>query len=71
MRTTPKFTLPTGMEGWLQTFRKPFFDQFDEPKRREVIEYVAELLHPCLCDYQGQWTADYVRLRVAARLKTD
>lgn len=67
-RRTP---LPTGMEGWLQTFRKPFFDQFDEPKRRQVIEYVTELLRPCLCDHQGQWTADYVRLRVAARLKTD
>ncbi len=63
--------LPTGMEGWLQTFRAPFFDQFAEPIRSEVIEYVTELLRPCLCDGEGQWWADYVRLRVAARLKTD
>ena len=67
-RPTP---LPTGMEGWLQTFRKPFFDQFPELERKQVIDYVTELLRPCLCDGEGQWTADYVRLRVAARLKTD
>jgi len=67
-RRTP---LPTGMEAWLLTFRRPFFDQFDEPIRSQVIEYVTELLRPSLCDTEGQWSADYVRLRVAARLKTD
>ena len=67
-RPTP---LPTGMEGWLQTFRKPFFDQFDEPTRKLVIEHVTELLRSSLCDHEGNWTADYVRLRVAARLHTD
>jgi trans-aconitate methyltransferase len=72
MELVPRRTpLPTGMEGWLQTFSKPFFDQFDEPVRSEAIEYVIELLRPSLCDAHGQWVADYVRLRVAARLKTD
>ncbi len=64
-RPTP---LPTGIEGWLQTFRKPFFDQFPEPQRGKVIEGVADLLRPSLCDNTGQWTADYVRLRVLARI---
>ena len=66
-RPTP---LPTGMEGWISTFRKPFFDQFDEDRRKAALDYVLDLLRPSLCDASGGWTADYVRLRVAARLKT-
>jgi SAM-dependent methyltransferase len=64
-RPTP---LPTGMAGWLQTFRKPFFDQFSGPEREAVIAEVEELLRPSLCDESGNWTADYVRLRFAATL---
>ena len=63
-RPTP---LPTGLEGWLQTFRGVFFDQFGE-KREAVLAYVADLLRPSLCDASGRWTADYVRLRVEAYL---
>jgi trans-aconitate methyltransferase len=63
-RPTP---LPTGIEGWLETMRKPFFDQFAESKRAEVLADIVELLRPSLCDDQGRWTADYVRLRVLAR----
>lgn len=64
-RPTP---LPTGMAGWLETFRAPFFDQFGSERRAEVIKTVEKLLEPSLCDRSGQWTADYVRLRVAAHL---
>ncbi|MEZ5774235.1 MAG: methyltransferase domain-containing protein [Hyphomicrobiaceae bacterium] len=63
-RPTP---LPTGIEGWLMTFRKPFFDQFGEDGRAEVLKLVVDLLAPSLRDAAGNWTADYVRLRVAAR----
>ena len=63
-RPTP---LPTGVEGWLETMRKPFFDQFPGAKRAEVFGDVVELLRPSLCDTQGRWTADYVRIRVLAR----
>ena len=59
--------LPTGIEGWLETLRKPFFDAFTEPARSKVKADVVALLRPSLCDTKGQWTADYVRLRVAAR----
>jgi SAM-dependent methyltransferase len=59
--------LPTGMDGWLDTFRKPFFDQFPPDKRARVKADVLALLQPALCDTHGHWTADYVRLRVAAR----
>lgn len=62
-RPTP---LPTGIEGWLDTFRKPFFAQFGDARGREVREWVIDILKRTLCDGDGQWTADYVRLRVAA-----
>lgn len=65
-RPTP---LPTGMANWLLTFRKPFFEQFGEDGSAHVLEEVVTILKPSLCDDAGQWTADYVRLRVAARLE--
>ncbi|MEE4236576.1 MAG: methyltransferase domain-containing protein [Anderseniella sp.] len=61
-RPTP---LKTGMKAWLKVFRKPFFDQFGAASD-EVLDEVEELLRPCLCDARGNWTADYVRLRVEA-----
>lgn len=62
-RPTP---LPTGMEGWLGTFRRPFFDQFGPVGAEKAKADVLELLRPALCDRSGKWTADYVRLRVVA-----
>lgn len=64
-RPTP---LKTGIEGWLQTFRKPFFEQFDEEKRADILDEVVALLRPSLCDQSGNWTADYIRIRVEAVL---
>ncbi len=60
--------LRTGIENWLMTFRKPFFDQFlpDEDRRAAVIAHVVRLLRPTLCTRDGRWLADYVRLRVEA-----
>jgi len=64
-RPTP---LPTGMAGWLETFARGHFDLLPPEKRGIVFEETIRLLRPSLCDSQGQWTADYVRLRFAARL---
>lgn len=58
--------LETGIEGWLQTFGRSFFEQFQEPERTEVLTEVIELLRPSLCDSDGRWTADHIRLRFAA-----
>jgi len=65
-RPTP---LPTGMSAWLQTFRAGFIDSAGVPadKRAQVIEDTRALLRPVLADDAGNWTADYVRLRFAAR----
>jgi SAM-dependent methyltransferase len=62
-RPTP---LKTGMEGWLRTFGRSFFDQFPEPDRTAAVNEAIELLGPSLCDSRGRWTADHVRLRFAA-----
>lgn len=61
-RPTP---LKTGMGAWLKLFRQPFFAQFGSESEAAVAE-VEDLLRPVLCDARGNWTADYVRLRVAA-----
>lgn len=61
-RPTP---LPTGMASWLKLFRKPFFDQFENEAENALAEAV-ELLAPALCDGDGNWSADYVRIRVEA-----
>lgn len=57
--------LKTGIAEWLMLFRKPFFDQFGAQAEAALAETVA-LLRPSLCDAAGNWTADYVRLRVEA-----
>lgn len=62
-RPTP---LPTGMEGWLDTFGRAFLESIPENSRTPAKQEIIDLLRPALCDTNGNWTADYVRLRVAA-----
>lgn len=65
-RPTP---LPTGIEGWLETFAGPFLAGFDDAARAAALNDAIALLAPSLRDPAGGWTADYVRLRFAARLR--
>ena len=51
----------------VETMRAPFFDQFG-PRRDDAKKRVLEALAPSLRDSAGNWTADYVRLRVHAVL---
>jgi SAM-dependent methyltransferase len=62
-RPTP---LPGEMADWLLTFREPFFAAAGD-RKDEALASVVRLLAPSLRDGEGRWTADYVRLRVAAR----
>ncbi len=62
-RQTP---LPTGIKGWLATFREPFFEGAGA-RKDAVLDEVEALLAPSLRDRAGNWTADYVRLRFLAR----
>ncbi len=65
-RPTP---ITSGMAAWLQTFRGGFIDAAGVPpgKRAQIIEDTRAMLRPVLADAAGNWTADYVRLRFAAR----
>jgi trans-aconitate methyltransferase len=62
-RPTP---LPTGIEDWQINFGGSFLARVPEAERPALIAEVAEELRPALCDADGRWTADYVRLRFAA-----
>lgn len=64
-RPTP---LPTGMEGWLETFARGVLAKLPESERAVAKAEAIDLLRPALCDRSGHWTADYVRLRFAAKL---
>jgi len=64
-RPTP---LPTGIEGWLDTFVENFLKPLQQADRKRAVAEAIELLRPVLCDERGRWTADYIRLRFAAHL---
>jgi SAM-dependent methyltransferase len=65
---TPRPTpLPSGMAGWLETFRSSMLALLPAAERPDAIEQIVALLKPVLCDQEGNWVADYVRLRFLAR----
>lgn len=65
---TPRPTaLPSGMAAWLETFRSSVLELLPGADRQSAIDEIVGLLKPVLCDRQGNWTADYVRLRFLAR----
>lgn len=62
-RPTP---LPGDVTGWLETFCQSFTKLLPEAERPAFLAEVQERLEPVLCDADGHWHADYVRLRFAA-----
>lgn len=58
--------LPSQMRGWLNTFRRGVLDSLPEDCREAVVEQTVALLEPVLRDEDGNWIADYVRLRFVA-----
>jgi len=64
-RPTP---LPTGVAGWLETFGAPLLQRLAVDQRTAARDEVIAMLRPVLCDEQGRWTADYIRLRFLARV---
>jgi hypothetical protein len=63
LRPTP---LPKDMKTWLRTFRKSYLALLEPNEKEPFLEEIQEALRPDLCDSQGRWTADYVRLRFKA-----
>jgi len=63
----PTLLAEGGMTEWLRTFRRGVLDSLPESLRETVVEETAALLAPALRDEEGNWLADYVRLRFVAR----
>jgi trans-aconitate methyltransferase len=59
-------SLPNGIESWLNTFRNGVLDHLSPTDRSAVINNTIALLEPILRDGDGNWMADYVRLRFHA-----
>lgn len=58
--------LPNGIEAWLATFAQPFTVALAPDERQSVLQEVIDMLRETMCDSEGRWWADYVRLRVQA-----
>jgi SAM-dependent methyltransferase len=63
----PRITPLPDMGGWIETFAAPFFAALEPAERIAARSEAVEMLRPFLCDREGAWTADYVRVRFAAR----
>jgi SAM-dependent methyltransferase len=62
-RPTP---LPGDIIGWLETFGESFVSALPPAERPAYLEEVRDALRKDLCDAEGKWIADYVRLRFSA-----
>ena len=58
--------LPTGIAGWLSTFADPFLPDLPADDRAALLAEIEVLLAPALRTDEGEWIADYVRLRFKA-----
>ena len=54
------------MDSWLNTFRNGVLDRLTPTDRAQALNDTVALLTPILRDHDGNWTADYVRLRFHA-----
>jgi trans-aconitate methyltransferase len=55
-----------GMHGWLRTFRNGVIGGLPEDLQSTVVDEISTLLATALRDEDGNWVADYVRLRFIA-----
>jgi len=67
-RPTP---LPGDVTGWLETFAESFTSKLSPEERPAYVAEVRDALRPQLCDPEGKWIADYVRLRFAGEKTRD
>jgi len=58
--------LPGNVRGWLETFAQHYIHAVPESEREGLISEVIEELRDSIMDGEGNWIADYVRLRFRA-----
>ena len=59
-------SLPGNIGGWLETFAQPYTSALPAAEKQGFVSEVVHALRPILCDANGNWHADYVRLRFSA-----
>lgn len=62
-RPTP---LPGSLVAWLETFAQSFVGPFPLAERAKFLADIENRCRSTLCDAEGKWSVDYVRLRFAA-----
>ncbi len=62
--------LPGDLSDWLETFAQTYLTAVPETERGAIVSEVAHRIRPALCDANGSWQVDYVRLRFSARKPT-
>jgi len=66
-----RFARPTRLPGdvsdWLNLMTQSFTAAVAPDERPPLVARVRERLKPSACNAEGQWTLDYVRLRIVAR----
>jgi SAM-dependent methyltransferase len=63
--------LPGDVGGWIDTFGEGFFAEVPGADLPVIREEIIERLRPEICDDDGVWWADYVRLRFKAELSAE
>jgi hypothetical protein len=58
--------LPMGIKGWFATFAGPFLADMPSDQHEAILADAEALLVRPLRDANGDWIADYVRLRFSA-----
>ena len=51
---------------WMDTFAAAFLDGLDQATRQAIVAQVSKEAASRLCNPDGVWTVDYVRLRFQA-----
>jgi trans-aconitate 2-methyltransferase len=64
-RPTPLEAGENGMQNWLKMFASAFLSKLSSEQKDEVIQVAVNQLKPTLY-HNGQWIADYRRIRVVA-----
>ena len=59
--------LPGAIDDWLAVFAQSFLAAVSPAERPALLAECVDAMRPTLRDADGRWTADYVRLRFAAR----
>lgn len=61
--------LPGDIRGWLEVFAQPFTKSVAESEREAFLNDVRRALEASLRDADGNWIADYARLRFKAEVQ--